>query len=54
MLDNGFRSKCCSSTIRLGEKRIKNSLLKKKIWVCNKCGSRDVNIIPKNEIKEKL
>ena len=43
--DNGYRSGCCYAPIRLGKKALKNSKLKKSVWVCTKCGKRDVSII---------
>lgn len=53
MLDYGFRSKCCSATIRLGRKKIKKLNRTTLIWICNKCGSRDVDIISKDGSESK-
>lgn len=51
MLDYGYRSKCCRATIKIVHKRIKDTSVRKPIWVCNKCGSRDVDIITKEEAR---
>jgi len=45
-LDYGYRSKCCHAPIRLGNKSVKKTNLSIKVWVCCKCGSRNVDIIP--------
>lgn len=44
-LDYGSRSKCCYAPIRLGKKKIKKSKVEVKIWICCKCGTRDVDIV---------
>lgn len=49
MLDYGYRSKCCFAPIRSGDKKLKNSTKKVKIWICTKCGATDVDIVPKDE-----
>lgn len=49
MLDYGYRSKCCFAPIRSGDKKLKNSTKKVKIWVCTKCGATDVDIVPKDQ-----
>lgn len=51
MLDYGYRSKCCLSTIRLGKKKIKNTSLSKKVWICIKCRKSDVDIITYEEAR---
>lgn len=51
MLDYGYRSKCCLATIRFGFKRVKDTKQKKTIMICNKCGTRDVSIINKEEVE---
>jgi hypothetical protein len=48
MLDYGYRSRCCFAPIRLGRKKIKKLNKTVMIWVCTKCLSRDVDIIPKD------
>ena len=48
MLDYNYRSKCCFSPIRLGNKTIKKTKQRTLIWICCKCGSRDVDIVAKN------
>lgn len=48
MLDYNYRSKCCFAPIRLGTKKIKKTNSKILIWICCKCGARDVDIIPKD------
>ncbi len=48
MLDYGFRSKCCYAPIKMGFKKVKNTNLKKPVWICTKCNTRDVYIIPKS------
>lgn len=48
MLDYGYRSKCCFAPIRLGRKKIKKLNKTIQIWVCTKCLSRDVDIVPKS------
>lgn len=51
MLDYGFRSACCLAPIRLGKVKTHSSRLQVRVWVCTKCRSRDVNIIPNEEAK---
>jgi len=51
MLDYGVRSKCCFAPIRLGTKTIKKTNTRVKIWVCTKCGKRDVDIVSKDDPK---
>jgi hypothetical protein len=48
MLDYNYRSKCCFAPIRLGRKTVKKTNQKILIWICCKCGERDVDIIPKD------
>jgi hypothetical protein len=48
MLDYNYRSKCCFAPIRLGTKKIKKTNQKIQIWICCKCGGRDVDIVPRN------
>lgn len=48
MLDYGYRSKCCFAPIRLGRKKVKKINKTIQIWVCTKCGTRDIDIIPKD------
>jgi hypothetical protein len=48
--DNGYRSACCYAPIRLGRKKIKNTSLTTKIWICVKCQKRDVNIIEYSKV----
>ena len=45
MLDYGYRSICCYATIRIGTKKVKGTTIKKKIWICNSCGKRDVSLV---------
>jgi hypothetical protein len=45
MLDYGFRSRCCYAPIRLGFKKVKNTNIQKKIWICCKCKKKDVPIV---------
>lgn len=45
MLDYGYRSACCYAPIKLGTKKIKNTKLKKQIWICVRCGKRDVSLV---------
>jgi hypothetical protein len=52
--DNGYRSACCYAPIKLGRKKIKSTNLKVKIWVCCKCGKRDVNILEYNKLGESV
>jgi ribosomal protein L37AE/L43A len=47
MLDYGYRSACCNAPIRLGTKKNTKTKIKINIWVCVKCGSRDVEIVKK-------
>jgi len=55
MLDYGYRSKCCSAPISVAFKLVQNSRQKTKqkkmIWVCTKCNSRDVPIVPKGDVQ---
>lgn len=51
MLDYGYRSRCCKAPIKISFKKIKNTNQRKTIWVCTKCDSRDIDIIPKEEVK---
>jgi len=44
-LDYGYRSKCCYAPIRIGRKKVKNSSLRIKIWICCKCKARNVQLI---------
>jgi hypothetical protein len=48
MLDYGYRSKCCFAPIRLGRKKVKKLNKTIMVWVCTKCGLRDIDIIPKD------
>ena len=48
MLDYGCRSKCCSAPIRLGRKKLTKLNKTINVWICTKCGSRDIDIIPKD------
>jgi hypothetical protein len=50
MLDYNYRSKCCFAPIRMGTKKIKKTNQKILIWICCKCGGRDVDIIPKDTV----
>lgn len=47
MLDYNYRSFCCKAPIRLGKKTLKGHEIK--VWVCTKCGKRDIAIIPKEQ-----
>lgn len=49
MLDYGYRSKCCKAPIRMGTKKITKTNQKIKVWVCCTCGTKDVDIISKEE-----
>jgi len=49
-LDYKYRSKCCFAPIRLGKKTLKGTKQLVKIWICCKCGGRDVDIIPKDAV----
>lgn len=49
MLEYGYRSKCCKAPIRMGLKKLKKSNEKTRVWVCCNCGTKDVDIIPKEE-----
>lgn len=51
MLDYGYRSKCCLAPIRVGRKKIKNTLMKRQVWVCCKCRASDVDIITTEEAR---
>lgn len=51
MLDYGYRSKCCYAPISLAMKLNKKTNTKVRIWVCTKCKSRDVDILPKGDLK---
>ena len=48
MLDYNYRSKCCFAPIRLGRKTNKKTNIKIQIWICCKCGGRDVDIVAKD------
>jgi hypothetical protein len=45
MLDYGYRSRCCYAPIRLGTKKIKNTNLTKRVWICVRCKKSDVPIV---------
>lgn len=49
-LDFGVRSKCCLAPIRFGTKENKKTKQRKKIFICCKCRSRDVDIIDVKDI----
>jgi ribosomal protein L37AE/L43A len=49
MLDYGYRSRCCLAPLRLGKKRVKKHEIK--VWVCVKCGTKDVPIISKADLQ---
>ena len=51
MLDYGYKSACCKAPIKVGFKKIKNTTRRKVVWVCTKCGTRDINIISNEEVK---
>lgn len=51
MLDYHYRSKCCLAPIRVGRKKIKNTTLKRQVWVCTKCRTSDVDIITVDEAR---
>lgn len=53
MLDYGYRSKCCKAPIKMGTKKITKTNQKIKVWVCCTCGTKDVDIIPKDEALRK-
>jgi hypothetical protein len=46
MLEYGFRSACCNAPIRLGTRTVKKTKQTVKVWVCCKCRTFDVNIVP--------
>jgi hypothetical protein len=48
VLDYGYRSRCCYAPIRLGRKKIKKTSVVKEIWICTRCGGRDVSLIEYN------
>lgn len=50
MLDYNYRSKCCFAPIRLGRKTVKKTNQKILIWICCKCGERDIDIVPKDNL----
>jgi len=41
----GSRSKCCYAPIRMGSKKLKNSTKTVKIFICCKCGKKDVDTV---------
>lgn len=41
----GYRSACCYAPIKLGRKKVKNTNIKLDIWICCKCGKRDVSLV---------
>jgi hypothetical protein len=49
MLDYGYRSKCCKAALRQGIKKQKKTNMKIRVWVCVSCGTKDVDIISKEE-----
>ena len=49
MLSYGYRSKCCYAPIHIGTKKVKNTNMKIQIWICNKCGKRDVDLVEYNK-----
>lgn len=49
LLDYGYRSKCCKGAIRMGRKKLKNTNEKVNVWVCCVCGTKDVDIITREE-----
>lgn len=49
MLDYGYRSKCCKAAIRMGMKKVKKTNEKVHVWVCCNCGTKDVDIISREE-----
>ncbi len=49
MLEYGYRSKCCKAPLRMGLKKLKKSEQKIRVWVCVTCGTKDVEIITKEE-----
>lgn len=51
MLDYGVRSKCCFAPIRFGFKLNKKTGIKKKVFICVRCTTRDVDIISKDDLE---
>lgn len=51
MLDYGVRSKCCLAPIRFGFKLNKKTGIKHKVFICVRCTTRDVDIVPKDDLQ---
>lgn len=51
LLDYGYRSKCCKAPIRIGSKKISKTSEVVKVWICCSCKTKDVNIVPYEEVK---
>lgn len=51
MWDYGYRSKCCKAPIRIEFLVVKTTKVRKSVWACVKCKTRDVDIISKDELK---
>lgn len=45
LLDYGYRSECCYAAIRIGSKKVKGTNTNVKIWICCKCGKKDVALL---------
>ena len=50
LLDYGYRSKCCKAPIKIGKKKISKTKEIVKVWVCCACKTKDVSIIPYEDI----
>lgn len=49
MLDYGVRSKCCFAPIRFGFKLNKKTGIKRKVFICVRCTTKDVDIVSKDD-----
>jgi predicted metal-binding protein len=53
-LDYGYRSKCCLAPIRFGWKESRKTKIKKRIFICTRCATRDVDILTTEESKGQI
>lgn len=54
LLDYGYRSKCCLAPIRIGKKKIPKTQEIINVWICCRCKTKDVSILPYGEVKDQI